>query len=240
MKNNKNEYEIDIKIIFLGEAGCGKTSMIKAYTDNEFNPNEIATNTPYIKNKIYTKNKKSFNICLWDNFGGKNYRPLTSNFYIGKDIVVFVYSITNRSSFEEIKNYWVNSVIDKIGNNAIFGLVGAKTDLYIYKEVPTNFGIEYAKEIGASFKEVSAKKNREEIKLFINDLIDKVLIKKNLIKKDEKKLSKKKKIAKEEKELTDKLSLNKNNLTLLKEKKLLKKKENADNNFSILLKYLNY
>jgi len=71
-------------------------------------------------------------------------------------------------------------------------------------------------------------------------LIDKVLIKKNLIKNDEKILSDKIKIDKEEKELTDKLLLNKDNFIQIKEKKLLKKKENADNNFSILLKYLNY
>jgi len=37
-------------------------------------------------------------------------------FYTGSDIVVFVYTITNTRSFEEIKNYWVNSVIDRIEN----------------------------------------------------------------------------------------------------------------------------
>jgi len=240
MENNKNEYEDDIKIIFLGESGTGKTSIIKAYTDFEFNLNEAATLSSSFIKKTYTKNKKSFNICLWDTSGSEKFRSLTSNFYRGSDIVVFVYSINSRSSFEEIKNYWVNSVIDKIGNNTIFGLVGAKANLYADEEVPKNEGIEYAKEIGASFKEVSAKKNRKEIKLFINDLIDKVIFKKNLIKKDKKKLSNKKIIPKKEKELTDKLLLHKDNLIQMKEKKLLKKKENADNNFSILLKYLNY
>jgi len=55
MENNKNEYEYenDIKIIFLGEAGYGKTSIIKAYIDNEFDLEELATSTPFANNKSY-------------------------------------------------------------------------------------------------------------------------------------------------------------------------------------------
>ena len=73
MENNKNEYEDenDIKIIFLGEPGYGKTSIINAYIDIEFNPNEKATISSSAIDIKYTKNNKSFNIYLWENCGSE-------------------------------------------------------------------------------------------------------------------------------------------------------------------------
>jgi len=46
--------EGSIKIILLGECGIGKTSLIKTYLDQEFNPNEESNEAvPVVKNLIF-------------------------------------------------------------------------------------------------------------------------------------------------------------------------------------------
>ena len=186
----KREYilqEGSIKIILLGEVGVGKTSLINAYIDKKFDPKELSTHLPLINNnKVNSTEYKSFIIDIWDTAGQEKYRALTANFYKGSQIVIFVYSINEKKTFEEIKKYWYQSIIDKIGKDIIIGLAANKADLFYEEEVTREEGNKYAKEIGAIFRETSAKDSRKEIKVFINELIEQLLQKKNLIKRGEK------------------------------------------------------
>ena len=73
-----------------------------------------------------------------------------------------------------------------IGKDVILGLAANKVDLFEKEEVSKNEGIEYAKEIGATFRETSAKNLRKDLKIFINELIEQLLQNKNLIQREEK------------------------------------------------------
>ena len=121
-------------------------------------------------NIISTK-YKNFHIFLWDTAGQERFRSLTSNFYKGSHIVIFVYSIVTKITFEKLKEYWVQSVVDKIGKDVIFGLIANKADLFDNEEVEKEEGVNYAKEIEAEFRYTSAKENRNDLKVFINELI---------------------------------------------------------------------
>jgi len=135
---------------------------------------------------IMSTNYKSFKISLWDTAGQERYRSLTSNFYKGSHIVIFVYSIDQKNSFEKLKEYWVQSVVDKIGKDVIIGLIANKADLYMNEEVTKEEGTAYAKEIEAEYELTSAKESRKELISFINKLIEKLLLKENLIQKEDK------------------------------------------------------
>ena len=71
---------------------------------------------------------------------------------------IFVYDITNKKSFDELK-YWVKDVKDVVGDfkSIIFG---NKSDLYKIEEVSEKEGKKFANEIGANFCLVSAKDNK--------------------------------------------------------------------------------
>ena len=49
-------------------------------------------------------------ISLWDTAGQEIYRSLNHIFYRDAKIVLLVYDITNRRSFEEMKTYWFRQV----------------------------------------------------------------------------------------------------------------------------------
>ena len=174
LKNNSNRI-YDIKIILLGETGVGKTSLIKTYFDQPFNPSERPTLDGNITSKILEINNKKMRINIWDTMGHEKYRAITQQFFKGSNIVIFVFDITNRASFLDL-GFWVNSVLEKLSKEeAIFGVIGNKIDLFTKSEIEATEAEEYAEKIGALFTEASAAKNPEGLKRFINILLERLV-----------------------------------------------------------------
>ena len=184
-KENILEEGSEIKVILLGESGVGKTSLIKAYLNKNIDKNEITTSVPVLANSKISVKYKSFDICLWDTAGQEKFRSVTSHFYKGSHIAIFVYDVTVKESFKQLEKYWVKSLEDIIGKDIIYGLAGNKIDLFDKQVVSENEGREFAEKIGAIFKETSALTCRKDIIQFINQLVEKLLKKENLIQYEE-------------------------------------------------------
>ena len=145
------------KVILLGEIMVGKTNLINILTGGKFNENETATSSSTSAMKDLLVKGDKYTIQIWDTIGQEKLRQLTKIFYNNSKIVIFVYDITERKSFEEIKDYWLNDVEEKIGKDIIKGIVANKIDLFLNEKVTEDEGEEYAKSIGAQFLVTSAK-----------------------------------------------------------------------------------
>jgi small GTP-binding protein len=148
---------MEIKTILVGMSGTGKTNMINAMTGQKFEENKFTTSTSSFVDKYMTVKNKKYRLEIWDTAGQEKFRSLTKIFIKDSKIVVFVYDITTRSSFEEI-DFWVNTVKDILKEDVIVcGLAGNKKDLFQNEEVEEEEGEKKAQEIGAIFKLTSAK-----------------------------------------------------------------------------------
>ena len=164
----------EIKTILVGMSGAGKTNIINAMIDQPFDSNKISTLTSsFVDKYIVIKNKK-YHIELWDTAGQERYRSLTKIFVKDSKIVIFVYDITTRESFEEI-NYWVETVKEILGESPIYGLIGNKKDLFMNEVIDEDTGKNKAEEIGALFKLTSAKNERGGINEFMKELLEEYL-----------------------------------------------------------------
>ena len=65
---------------------------------------------------------------IWDTAGNEMYRSLISNYYANSSLVVLVYSIENRKSFDNIQN-WLNEIKDNKNSDTKIFLIGNKLDL---------------------------------------------------------------------------------------------------------------
>ena len=103
---------IPCKVVLIGESGVGKTSIISRYISNSFN--SVLASTPganFTTKTVFLKDKnQSIKFEIWDTAGQEKYRALAKVFYKNSSVCILVYDITRRSSFDELKKYWVNEI----------------------------------------------------------------------------------------------------------------------------------
>ena len=168
--------ENSIKVILIGMSGTGKTNIIKALMDNPFQEESQSTLSSSFIAKNVTIEKKKYQVELWDTAGQEKYRSLTKIFIVFSKIVIFVYDITQRKTFEDL-DFWVETAKESLGDSPIYALFGNKKDLYLNEQVEESEGEKKANEIGAIFKLTSAKNERENLNEYLEELI-KMYIKK--------------------------------------------------------------
>ena len=135
----------EIKMILLGEAGCGKTSIISRYTLDKFDSNYFTTYSSTFLSKMFEYKGKKYNINIWDTVGQEKFRSLTKIFIKGTKICLLVYDITNRQSFKELK-FWLEQAKQIADKDVVLGMAGNKNDLIIKQEVDDKTAKNFANE----------------------------------------------------------------------------------------------
>jgi small GTP-binding protein len=158
-KITKKNNSIECKIILLGKNNVGKTSLILQYSSNIFQEELASTiGAEYISKDLFFNDQK-LTLNIWDTSGQERYRSLSKIYFKNSHIIILVYDITSKESFNDIINFWYNYVTENLGNNLIFAIVANKSDLYLNEQVSHEEGENYAKKINAFYFETSAKNN---------------------------------------------------------------------------------
>ena len=159
-----------IKVVLLGEAGVGKTSIISQFTTKTFDPHrETSLSAQFISKTLdFPDLGQSLKFDIWDTVGQEKYRSLAKIFYKDARVIIFVYDITTANSFQSIKDYWYNETKDNWDEKPILALVANKIDLYQNQKVSNNDGKAFAQEIGAIFQTTSALSDSGITTLFEN------------------------------------------------------------------------
>ena len=163
---------IRYKIIFVGDAGVGKTTIINRINDNEFQSAYDATiGVDFWPKKINFRGNE-ITLQIWDTAGQERYRGLIPSYVRNSSIVFIVFDITNRKTFESIPK-WIE-LIKSIEKNNILVLIGNKEDLKEKREVEKKEGEDLAKENEMHYYELSAKNynNNDIKKIFFNTVIE--------------------------------------------------------------------
>ena len=163
---------IRYKIIFVGDAGVGKTTIINRINDNEFQSSYDATiGVDFWPKKINFRGNE-ITLQIWDTAGQERYRGLIPSYVRNSSIVFIVFDITNRKTFESIPK-WIE-LIKSIEKNNILVLIGNKEDLKEKREVEKKEGEDLAKENEMHYYELSAKNynNNDIKKIFFNTVIE--------------------------------------------------------------------
>ena len=175
LDDNRNDYDKSIKVIFLGDSNVGKSSIIERIKINTFNINQRATISLEHHNLILKIDSYIIRMQIWDTAGQEKFNSITSSYYKSTDVVIFVYSINIRSSFERITQ-WAKQVDDNSSKDEqqLRFLIGNKCDLNSDRKVTSKEGKDLADKLGCiHFSEISCmEKGDEQNNNNISNIID--------------------------------------------------------------------
>jgi small GTP-binding protein len=167
------DYNEEIKIVFLGESGVGKSNIINRYNGGQFNPNSLPNNSSFFMSKNLKFGEKVYRINLWDTAGQEKYHSLTKIFLNEAKIAFIIYAIDDKASYEKI-DFWYNLVKEGCGN-IITAIIGNKKDLYEDEQVNEEEAIKKAKSLNSTFGLTSALEEDTGFDEIINKVIKKYI-----------------------------------------------------------------
>ncbi|HEC38359.1 hypothetical protein LCGC14_0672990 [marine sediment metagenome] len=158
----KDLREFVFKILILGNAAVGKTSLINRFCEGAFQEDYKPTlGANIIRKDVDIQGSGSIvkvRLILWDLAGQEKYSVVRSMYFSGVEGVLLIYDLTRYNTFDSISSKWMKDFKKYVRKESVFILIGNKCDLNDQRVVPTERGKELAKEIRAShFIETSAK-----------------------------------------------------------------------------------
>ncbi|MHA1301052.1 MAG: Rab family GTPase [Candidatus Helarchaeota archaeon] len=155
------------KILLLGDGAVGKTSLLRRFIDNTFDPDykgtigvQFMTRTVLIKNNI-------IKLVIWDVAGQSKTATFRHLYYKEAEGIILVYDITRKETFENLDK-WVLDAIKYTNIDTKIAILANKKDLSHLRTVPITEGEKYSNHRNAViFTETSAKTGENVEKAFI-------------------------------------------------------------------------
>lgn len=116
------------KVVFLGAAGVGKTSLINRFMYEQFSRDyETTVGIDYFTKKV-TVDGRLVSLQVWDTAGQEEFQSLIPTYIRDTQIALIVYDVSDPKTLEAAKS-WHKTVLDDRGHDAQCVLAGNKMDL---------------------------------------------------------------------------------------------------------------
>jgi small GTP-binding protein len=119
---------VQVKLVLLGEAAVGKSSVVLRFVSNEFQSNKEPTiGAAFLTQKCRLEDRV-LRYEIWDTAGQERFHSLAPMYYRNAQAAVVVYDITKASSLDKAKT-WVKELQRQANPNIVIALAGNKLDL---------------------------------------------------------------------------------------------------------------
>merc|ERR1711936_1548429 len=153
--NPNNRFDYIFKIVIIGDATCGKTSLMKRYVDKSFHCDTLTTIGVDFNIKTFTMDDTIVKLQIWDTAGQEKFAPIGSLYYRGAQAVLLTFDITNKKSFENVEKWkekWDSRQLgEEEDTEPVSVLVGCKADLDQMRQVSREAAMTKAIKLGSRF-----------------------------------------------------------------------------------------
>ena len=157
-RQNSFEYDYLFKFILVGSVAVGKSCMLLRFTDQTFRAqHETTIGVDFGSQTLTVRGSTRVKIQIWDTAGQEYFKAITRAYFREAAAALVVYDVTNRGSFNDLKQ-WLDNVRGNSANRALtVMLVGNKADRPDQeRQVSAREGEAFARENGLLFFECSA------------------------------------------------------------------------------------
>lgn len=145
------------KVLMLGDAGVGKTALVRRFAHSIFEENYKATLGVDMVPKVFRSKKYGVEVLfqLWDFSGQALFGRIRSRFYTGAAGALLIYDVTNHRSFYNLER-WFDELFVNVRKIPSL-IVGNKVDLDPLRQVSDFQGNQFASTHEMIHHSVSAK-----------------------------------------------------------------------------------
>jgi len=119
---------VQVKLVLLGEAAVGKSSIVLRFVSKEFQANKEPTiGAAFLTQKCLLEDRV-LRYEIWDTAGQERFHSLAPMYYRNAQAAVVVYDVTKAASIEKAKT-WVKELQRQANPNIVIALAGNKIDL---------------------------------------------------------------------------------------------------------------
>lgn len=159
-----------IKLVLLGEAAVGKSSIVLRFVSNDFSENKEPTIGAAFLTQRVNINDYTVKFEIWDTAGQERFASLAPMYYRNAQAALVVYDVTKPQSFIKAR-HWVKELHEQANKNIIIALVGNKIDILEDNESERKVAKEEAEKLaeeeGLLFFETSAKTGTNISEVFL-------------------------------------------------------------------------
>ena len=130
--------------------------LLLRFADDTYTESFISTIGVDFKIRTVDIDGKIIKLQIWDTAGQERFRTITSSYYRGAHGIIVVYDITDKNSFNNVKQ-WLAEIERYACSSVNKLLVGNKNDLPTSRAVTTEEAQKYANDQGIELVETSAK-----------------------------------------------------------------------------------
>lgn len=156
------------KVIFVGDASCGKSSLIKRFASSSFDLDCKTTLGADYEAKFFNVLDVDYNVGFWDLPGDEKFNAMSRPYYKNSNVIVVVFDLTRTSTLANAAKWMKETLTANVKTDPIRFLVGTKSDLLSKRVLE---GLEehanvIAQELDAEYFSVSSKDGTEVDNLF--------------------------------------------------------------------------
>ncbi|KAI6655965.1 Ras-related protein Rab-1A [Oopsacas minuta] len=154
----RKQHYSSVKLINVGDISVGKSGLNNTYVYGVMDYPHHHRFVPIFVKKLITIDDITLNLDIWDTGGQEKFNAFNISYYRTNGVML-VYDITNRDSFDNLRDSWYKEVRRYSEKHTQCILVGNKCDLESKRAVESSTGKEFADSLNIPFIETSAKEN---------------------------------------------------------------------------------
>ncbi|MFX1450509.1 MAG: Rab family GTPase [Promethearchaeota archaeon] len=150
-----------LKILLIGDAAVGKTTLIKRFVKDIFHKEyKMTVGCDLFMKDLYLNNgEDSITLSIWDIAGQERFQFVRQAFYKGALGALVVFDLTRYTTFSPNILKWIKDLWNFTGRVPIV-LLGNKVDLTIMRSVRTKDAEMFADKVPCPYIETSAKEGQ--------------------------------------------------------------------------------
>ncbi|MFX1575642.1 MAG: Rab family GTPase [Promethearchaeota archaeon] len=155
--DEEKRFDAVYKLVTLGEAAVGKTSLVNKYVTGKFERDYIRTLGIDISTYDAKIGSHLFKLLIWDLAGQDIFRDLRTRYCQGASGGILVFDLARPQTLDALPK-WVEAFREAVGPKPLLILLGNKADLEKERKITRAQGESIAKKLGLfQYEETSAK-----------------------------------------------------------------------------------